>query len=280
MILPEPMILSPRIPSGKFYHHMKIEDVDLSVIIPAFNEELRLGPSLDRILAHLRTRKLDFEILVADDGSRDATAVVARGYDDPPVRLVRLAENRGKGAALRAGVAASRGRRVLICDADLSTPIEDLALLEPYLASTSVVFGSRAVADARVTLRQPFYREFMGKVFNRLLFFFGIRGVRDTQCGFKLLDGAVARQLFEHLRTPGFAYDVELLWLARHFGHEVVEVGVRWENSPSSRVNPLRDPPRMLWEIARFRWLHRQLPPAGTDEPDPRGDGSAGSAGA
>jgi dolichyl-phosphate beta-glucosyltransferase len=238
---------------------MNSKNPDLSVIIPAFNEELRLGSTLERVAAYLEGRGIDYEILVADDGSLDGTVGVAEAFDGRAVRLVRLPENRGKGAALKLGVGESRGRRVLISDADLSTPIEDLERLEAHLERTAVVFGSRAVSGSEVTRHQPFYREFMGKTFNRLLLLFGIRGVRDTQCGFKLLEGEVARHLFQRLVTPGFAYDVELLWLARRFGHEVAEVGVSWHNSPSSRVHALFDPPKMLFEIARFLWLHRGL---------------------
>lgn len=229
----------------------------LSVVVPAYNEAERLGATLDRVLAHLEKRDESFEILVVDDGSADATTEIARGFVARGVRPLRLAQNRGKGAALRHGVLASRGVRVLLTDADLSTPIEDLERLEPHLDEAPVVVGSRAVADSRVTRRQPFYREAMGKTFNRIVQAVAVSGIRDTQCGFKLLDGEIARDLFERSVTAGFAYDVELIWLARRLGHRVVEIGVRWENSPSSRVHPLRDPLHMLLEIARFRWHHR-----------------------
>ena len=170
-----------------------------------------------------------------------------------------LPENQGKGAAVRSGVLASRGAHVLLSDADFSTPIEDLTRLEPLLAEAPVVLGSRAVAGANITLRQPFYRECMGKVFNKILRLFGIWGINDTQCGFKLLDGEVGRNIFSHMVTPGFAFDVELVWLAQRLGHRVLEAGVTWEDSPTSRVQPLTDPPRMLLEILRFRWLHRDF---------------------
>jgi dolichyl-phosphate beta-glucosyltransferase len=233
---------------------------ELSVVIPAYNEGERLGSSLRRILDHLRQRHLDHELLVVDDGSRDATANAAGTFAGEGVRVLRLPENRGKGAALREGVLASRGRRVLLTDADLSTPIEELAKLESHLAEAPVVLGSRAVPGARILRRQPLYRELMGKTFNKLIRLAGVRGLADTQCGFKLLDGEVARVLFERLITPGFACDVELVWLARRLGHRVVEVGITWIDSPATRVRPLADPPRMLLEILRFRWHHRGLP--------------------
>lgn len=242
---------------------MSARPLDLSVVIPAYNEEARLGATLERILAYLGERDLDFEVLVADDGSRDGTGAVATTFDGRGVHLLRAPHNQGKGAATQRGVLASRGRQVLLTDADLSTPIEDLAVLEPHLANAALVLGSRAVASSRLTRRQPLYRELMGKTFNKLIRLLGVGGLADTQCGFKLLDGAVARQVFAVLVTPGFAYDVELVWLTRYFGHRVVEVGVTWANSPDSRVRPLIDPALMIFEIFRFRWLHRSLPRGG-----------------
>lgn len=237
----------------------------LSIVIPAFNEESRLGDTLERICAFCHGRlapgadgALPWEVLVVDDGSADATLAVALAFADRGVRALRLEENQGKGAALRHGVLATRGARVLISDADLSTPIEDYDLLLPHLARAPLVFGSRARRDSRLTRRQPFYREWMGKTFNKLIWLAGVRGVADTQCGFKLFDGLVARRLFGLLTTPGFAFDVELAWLARRLGHGISEVGVTWHNSPASRVHILIDPPKMLLEVARFRWRHRK----------------------
>ncbi|MEM8933614.1 MAG: dolichyl-phosphate beta-glucosyltransferase [Acidobacteriota bacterium] len=231
----------------------------LSVVIPAYNERERLGATLDRVFDYLSTTGKAFEIVVVDDGSSDQTHGIATRYADRGVRALRLSENCGKGAALRHGVLESEGRQVLLCDADLSTPIEDIEKLTPFLDEAPIVLGSRAVDGSRITQRQPFYREAMGKIFNRIVQRVAVAGIADTQCGFKLLDGAVARDLFCRVTTAGFAYDVELVWLARRLGHRVVEVGVCWHNSPSSRVHPLRDPLRMLSEIARFRWHHRAL---------------------
>lgn len=235
------------------------EAPDLSVVIPAYDEEDRLPPTLEKVLAFLESRGESFEVLVVDDGSSDDTSGAALAFAERGVRVLALGQNRGKGAAIRHGVLESLGRQVLLTDADLSTPIEDLERLEPRLEAAPVVIGSRAVDDADVAVRQPFYREWMGKVFNRLIRLAGIVGLKDTQCGFKLLRGDVARDLCTRLVTDGFAYDVELVWLAHRLGHEVREVGVRWVNSPTSKVSVWADPPKMLLEIARFRWLHRGL---------------------
>ncbi len=232
---------------------------ELSVVIPAFNEAQRIAASLEKISRYLRDRGRAYEILVVDDGSTDDTVAVVAGLADLGVQLLRLPQNRGKGAAVRRGVLNSRGRQVLMTDADLSTPIEELAKLEPLLDQVSIALGSRAVDGADIRKHQPIYRELMGKTFNKLIRLAGVWNVKDTQCGFKLLEGDVARELFEKMVSPGFAFDVELVWLARRLGYRVAEVGIVWVNSPDSRVRALVDPPRMIAEIIRFRWRHRGM---------------------
>jgi len=228
--------------------------MDLSIVIPAFNEARRLGPTLRRVVDYLRQDGAEYEVLVVDDGSTDATAEVAEELAPEGVRVLRQEVNRGKGAVLKVGVLASRGREVLLVDADLSTPIEDLEKLRPRLAEAELVLGSRSVVGSDIVRHQPFYRETMGRVFNLIVQMAGVRGLRDTQCGFKLLDGAVARRLFSELTVQRFAYDVELVWLARRHGYRVVEVGVRWADSPSSKVNPFTDSFRMFWDVLALRW--------------------------
>ena len=166
--------------------------------------------------------------------------------------------NRGKGAAVRTGLLASRGRKVLISDADLSTPIEEVEKLEPFLRDgTPLVIGSRGLADSQVRERQPFYREMMGRTFNRLIRMFGVRGIRDTQCGFKLARGEEGRRIAAELKIEGFAWDVEMIWLARRRGYGIAEVGVVWVNSPDSRVDPIRSSFSMLRDIITMRLRHR-----------------------
>lgn len=230
----------------------------LSIVVPAFNEGPRLGATLERLSTFASGFPDGCEILVVDDGSRDATASIASDFSGRGVRLLRMEKNRGKGAALRTGVLASRGEEVLLCDADLSTPIEDYARLREALESHSLVLGSRAVAGSRITRRQPRLREIMGKTFNLLVRALAVRGFRDTQCGFKLLRGETARSLFAALTIERFAFDVELVWLARRRGIEVAEVGVTWHDSPASRVHPIRDSWSMLVDILRIRWRHRR----------------------
>jgi dolichyl-phosphate beta-glucosyltransferase len=241
--------------------------LQLSIVIPAYNEERRLGPSLDRIAAYCAARGLDHEIVVVDDGSTDRTAELVSAHPAPGLRLLRQPANRGKGAALRAGVAASAGERVLVTDADLSAPIAELERLEPRLdAGADLVLGSRAAPGARLVQRQPLYRELMGKTFNRVVRLLGVHGLADTQCGFKLLTGAAARDLFPRLTVDRFAYDVELVWLARRRGFRVEEVGVEWSDSGDSRVHALRDSAAMLRDVIGMRWRHRGGP-SGPDQP-------------
>jgi dolichyl-phosphate beta-glucosyltransferase len=228
------------------------------VVVPAYNEAGRIGPSLRHALDYLRRRGLAYELLVVDDGSRDATVAVAETFAAEGVKVLRHERNRGKGGAVKTGVLASRGDRVLLSDADFSTPIEEIEKLEARLADSPVVLGSRAVAGAAVRQRQPFYRELMGKTFNRIIRLLGVRGLHDTQCGFKLLRGDLARSLCSELTIEGFAYDVELVWLAQRRGVRVAEVGVVWVNSPDSRVSPIRSSLAMLRDVLLMRLRHRR----------------------
>ncbi len=228
----------------------------LSVVVPAYNEEVRLRVSLPSMLDYLESSRRTFEVVVVDDGSRDGTRGVAESFAGRGVRAVRLERNSGKGAAIRAGVLGSSGDRVLLTDADLSTPISEVERLEPALEGAELVFGSRAVAGSRIDQPQPLLRQWMGKTFNLMIRTLVAGGIHDTQCGFKLLDGPTARALFADLLLDGFAYDVELLWLARRRRLRVAEVGVVWNHSPDSKVHLFTDSARMALDILRIRLLH------------------------
>ncbi|HET9208909.1 MAG TPA: dolichyl-phosphate beta-glucosyltransferase [Thermoanaerobaculia bacterium] len=232
--------------------------IELSVVVPAYNEERRLAPGLRQALEYLARRGEPYELLVVDDGSRDETVRVAESFAPQGVRVVRHERNRGKGAAVRTGLLASRGRKVLISDADFSTPIEEVEKLERFLQDgTPLVIGSRGLADSQIRQRQPFYREMMGRTFNRLIRLFGVSGIRDTQCGFKLARGEEGRRIAAELKIEGFAWDVEMIWLARRRGYGIAEVGVVWVNSPDSRVDPIRSSFSMLRDVITMRLRHR-----------------------
>jgi dolichyl-phosphate beta-glucosyltransferase len=238
-------------------HAPVTEPLALSIVIPAFNEEERLPTTLRRIAGFLAGREdlLPAEIIVADDGSRDGTASVAAAETLPAgveMRIVSLGRNRGKGAAVRAGLAASRGGRVLITDADLATPIEELEALLPVRAG--IVAGSRALRREMIVRKQPFLRDRLGRVFNHVLRSLSVTSLKDTQCGFKLLDGELARVLATQLRLDGFAFDVEMLARAERMGQRVIEVPVRWLHQDASRVRPLRHGLQMLRDTLRVRW--------------------------
>lgn len=227
----------------------------LSVVIPAFDEETRIGPTLERVSGYLREAGWDFELIVVDDGSRDGTADVARRFAirDPAVRLLEYGGNRGKGYAVRHGMARASGAVRLFCDADLSTPIEEIERLLPWLArGYDVAIGSRALPDSRVEVRQSALRESLGKSFGRIAHaLFGL-DIRDSQCGFKLFSAKAAVSLFDAQRLDGYAFDVELLLLARRFGLAVREVGIRWRNDPGSHVSLLATPLAMIRDMARL----------------------------
>jgi dolichyl-phosphate beta-glucosyltransferase len=229
--------------------------VELSVVVPCYNEEARLPGSLSRLEEFLGGEALNFELILVDDGSSDGTRAVIRAAErgHPYVRPVLLSPNRGKGAAVAAGVGISRGRLVLISDADFSAPIEELSKLEDAIAGgADVAIGSRAAPGAS-EVDQPLHRQAMGKAFNRVVQALVLPGIRDTQCGFKLFRGEVARELFGQLRTAGFAFDVEVLRRALVAGYQVREVPVRWVSSGASQVSPLRDSARMLRDVVRIR---------------------------
>ena len=229
----------------------------ISIVVPAYNEEKRIRGSLIEACSFLKDTDLDYEMIVVDDGSSDRTSEIVRtlASDIPGLKLVRYEKNRGKGYALRTGVLATKGNCVLVMDADLSTPMEELWKLKPYLAEggVDVAIGSRALALSDILRKQPWWRQGMGKIFNSIVRVLVIGGFSDTQCGFKMFTGNVARELFGQAKIDRFAYDVEILALAVRKGYRIVEVPIRWINSPESKVSPVKDSFQMLADILRIR---------------------------
>jgi dolichyl-phosphate beta-glucosyltransferase len=228
----------------------------LSIVVPAFNEAGRIEPTLREMLDALTRAERWGEVIVVDDGSTDATTAVALrlAEHDPRLRVIRLPDNHGKGYAVRTGVANALGERVLFADADGSTPIAEIARLEAALdAGADVAIGSRAVASAQVRVEANPLRRVVGRIFHRLVQSAGVRGIADTQCGFKLFTARAAADLFPRLRLTGYAFDVELLLAAQRRGMRVAEVPVNWTHQPGSKVSVVRDGLRMARDVIRIR---------------------------
>ncbi|HEY3347120.1 MAG TPA: dolichyl-phosphate beta-glucosyltransferase [Nitrospirota bacterium] len=228
----------------------------LSVVIPAFNEEDRIGRTLCEVDSYLSKLGRSYEILVVDDGStdrtREITLTLAEG--SPAIRYISNDANRGKGFSVRHGFFESTGELFLISDADMSTPIDELPrFMEEMDKGADIVIGSRALKQSNIIKRQPIYRVLMGKTFNKIVRLFTVRGISDTQCGFKLFRRDTCEWIFRVQRVERFAFDAELLFLASVKGLSIEELAVRWINSPNSKVNPIWDSSRMLKDIIKVR---------------------------
>ncbi len=228
------------------------------MVIPAYNEAARLPRYLREVVPYFDGRDEPYEVLVVDDGSTDDTGALVRetAAEYPAVDLLALPTNRGKGAAVRAGMLRARGTLRLMADADGATPILEVKRLEAAVQEgADLAVGSRALADPSVVVRARAHRRLAGRVFSAFTRALGIRRVADTQCGFKLFRGPVADALFEALRTEGFGFDVELLLRAQRRGYRIAEVPVNWADQPGGKVGVLRDGPSMLVQIvvARLR---------------------------
>lgn len=233
------------------------EPYRLSVVIPALNEEGRLPATLESIRLYLEDRieLQPAELIVVDDGSEDRTAELVQDCvsgGEITFRCLRHEGSMGKGAAVRTGFGASRGEKVLISDADLSAPIEELGVLLGAFSPERLPIGSRAVDRSLIFHPQPMYRDLMGRCFNLIVQGLLIPGIRDTQCGFKLFPGELAHALAAVGRIDGFAWDVEFLYLARFWGFEIRELGVRWAHVESSRVLPGRHSFQMFRDVLKL----------------------------
>ena len=196
-----------------------------------------------------------------NDGSLDDTEDIVSGAkkEIPSIKYAGYKENRGKGYAIRRGVALSTGDIILVSDADLSTPIEEVEkLLVHYDNGYSIVIGSRAVRGSEIIVRQLWYRELMGKTFNRIVRFLLLKEFKDTQCGFKLFDGNIGREIFKQATVDRFAYDVEILYMGMKAGYKIKEIPVKWLNSPASKVRPVKDSFQMAKDLIKMRlWKRR-----------------------
>ncbi len=231
----------------------------ISIVIPAYNEAERIRPTIETIHDYFSKKTQSFDIIVINDGSRDNTANIVLDLAKM-IRKVTLLDssiNQGKGSSARKGMIHATHDLILLTDADLSTPIDEFEKLVPWMRKGyDIVIGSRGMKESEIILRQPWHRRMMGKAFNFLVRTLIVNDFRDTQCGFKLFRHGVAARIFRASKINGFAFDVEVLFIAKKMGYKTKEVPVRWIDSPRSRVNPLRDPVKMLLDLLRVKFLH------------------------
>ncbi len=231
--------------------------MEISIVIPAYNEEERLPTTLRTIIDYFENLSKDYEIIVVDDGSQDNTAEIAQRFN-PRVKVIKLSKNSGKGAAVREGISRAQGDFILFSDADLSTPITEFHKLQESLENGShIAIGSRAIDSSLIKVHQPFYREFMGKTFNKIVRALVLRGIHDTQCGFKMFKNSVAKQIFSLAKIDGFGFDVEILYLAHKMNFKIAEIPVEWRNDTKSKISPIYDSLKMFFEILKIRSLHK-----------------------
>jgi glycosyltransferase involved in cell wall biosynthesis len=229
----------------------------VSIIIPAYNEEQRIGPALDDVLACVHAREWRAEVIVVNDGSLDRTAELVRAYAarDGIVRLMENKKNAGKGCAVHNGVMASEGEIVMFTDADLSAPIEEAERLFAAIDDgADVAIGSRWLDRSRQTIHQPLYRQVFGRMFNGVTR--AVMGLpfADTQCGFKAFRREAGQAIFRRQTIMRWGFDPEILFIALKMGYRVKEVPVTWGHDERSRMSYLKDGMTMLEELARVRW--------------------------
>lgn len=230
--------------------------LDVSIIIPAYKEEERLSVSLQKIIDYFSNLQFSYEIIVVDDGSKDKTAEIAQSFKN--VKLLIQEVNQGKGAAVRRGMLEAKGNFRLFTDADLSTPIYEFdKLYKEYKNGYDIVIGSRAIDYSMIKVHQPFYREMMGKTFNKIVQLLVVKGISDTQCGFKGMSDRSAFEVFSKSKINGFGFDVEMLYLADRFNYKIKEISVEWYNDDRSKVDPIKDSIKMFIEILKIRSIHK-----------------------
>jgi len=229
----------------------------ISIVIPAYNEEKRLSDTLRRITAYMDKEKYSYELIVVDDGSTDGTIKILSGIKEKTrnLKIISNGTNQGKGASVRTGVLQSKGEYILFSDSDLSTPIEEMESFVKHLEQGyDIVIGSRSMKNSNILIHQPFYRELMGKIFNRIVNTVVFKGIIDTQCGFKMFKRLPAIELFSSQKINGYAFDVEVLYNAIRKKYKIKELPVKWINSPASKVNPVTSSIQMLYDILRIKF--------------------------
>ena len=226
----------------------------LSIVIPAHNEESRLPGTLEQVFRFIEKQSFASEVIVVENGSTDRTYEIAQEFTKKNANL-RVIQNdwRGKGLAVQRGVKEARGEYVFLCDADLSMPIEEISkFIPPQLQTVDIAIASREAPGA-VRYHEPYYRHFTGRVFNTLIRWLVLPTLQDTQCGFKCIRANVARDIFRYQTLTGWAFDVELLYIARHHKYQVVEIPIDWYFNADSKISIFRDSLRMFLDLLLIR---------------------------
>lgn len=235
----------------------------LSLVFPAFNETERLPGTLEKSVGYLKGAGYTFEIIVVDDGSSDGTSDAARSHMEGKgidFRIITLEENRGKGYAVKAGIESAKGEIVFFSDSDLSTPIEELEKLLPFFErGWDIVIGSRGMRESDHRVRQPLYRELSGRFFNVWVRLLALPGIMDTQCGFKGFSRKTIEPITSRQRLFGFAFDVEILFIASRLGYSIKEVPVTWRDDRRTKIKLFRDALGMFLDILKIRFMHGNL---------------------
>lgn len=237
--------------------------VPFTLVIPAYNEERRLPASIRDIRAFFSSFSEPFEVLVMVEKSTDRTIELATeaAKGDERFQVIDNQVQRGKGYAVRSGMLRARGEIVFFMDADLSTPLAEIIKFLAHFAEhpdVDILIGSRSHAKSQVIKRQSLFRQSLGRTFNKFVQLFGVKGIEDTQCGFKAFRARANREIFSRQTIDGFAFDVEVLMLAESLDFKTEVIPVKWINSPDSKVRILIDPLKMLWDLVRIRWIVRR----------------------
>lgn len=227
----------------------------MSVVIPAYNEERRIGKTLAGIRKYLDTRDYQYEVIVSDDGSKDTTVPIVKIIQEgwPQLRLITAHENQGKGAAVKRAMLNARGKFMLFTDADNATPIEEIEKLWPYADTFPIVFGSRHCRGAHIYIQQATHRKWLSRASNLLIRFVAVPGIWDTQCGFKMFERSAGKNIFANVRLNRFGFDIEAFVIARQLGYHFKEVGINWYNDPDTRVRTSREAVRTLIDLFRIK---------------------------
>src|SRR3989344_4312858 len=224
----------------------------VSVIIPAYNEEKTIESALIKISTYLGKKGYDYEIIVVDDGSKDQTLTIAKKLASPKIRILENGVNRGKGYAVKCGVLHAQKDRVLFTDADMATPIEELENFSRF-QNYDILIASRALPDSKILSHQPRFRELGGRFINFFVRWLAVPGIYDTQCGFKLFRQEAAKKIFPLQTINRFGFDIEVLYIARKHGLTIKELPVTWSHHPNTKVSPIKDGLRILWDLIKIR---------------------------